>query len=218
MTEATKKDAHVFEREEHDWYVEPTWAVELLLGAIEFTGAILDPACGGGTIPKACIAAGHERVTGMDIVDRGYGMAKQDFLAFNRKYVAKVANIITNPPYKLTEEFVRQALKFTTDKVAIIVPLKFLASNTRNALFNDCPVWRICVLSSRPSMLPGRLIEAGQKPGGGAIDYCWIVFKRGYTGNPETIWLMRDGAKGRPYGKDRVRKAAPEAALRGGGK
>ena len=106
-------DARQYPREENDFYPEPSWAVELLLGVEEFKGTIWDPACGYGTIPKACIAHGLEAF-GTDIADRGYGTKGQNFLAFRRGRVSRAENIITNPPYNLAEKFIDQALRFTT--------------------------------------------------------------------------------------------------------
>lgn len=191
MPDPQSKNAHIFEREENDHYVEQDWTVDLLLDAITFTGSVWDPACGFGTIPKACQRAGIKHVIGTDLIDRGYGTGGQDFLKFSRKLIRREDNIITNPPYKHTEDFIHQGLKFSRDKAAFLVPLKFLASNSRYPLFTQLPIWRVCILSSQPSMLPGRLLASGQKPGGGSVDYCWIVFKHGYTGTPGTIWLAR---------------------------
>lgn len=183
-----------FERAKHDWYVEPDWAVSLLIAAVPFEGAIYDPCCGMGTIPKAFEAAGF-KATGTDLIDRGYGVGGQDFLKFNRKHIAPTANIVMNPPYKLTEAFIDQALRFATDKVAVVVPLNFLCSKARHGRYQEWPIWRILILSSRPSMLPGVNLLAGEKAGGGAIDYCWLVFKKGYTGLPGVKWLARADQK-----------------------
>lgn len=216
MSDVPLKNGSAFEREENDHYVDPAWCTELLLKSVKFRGKIWDPACGFGTIPEACKDAGHNDVLGTDLVYRGYGSSGQDFLKFSRKHCRPVENIVTNPPYKHTEAFIEQALRFTTDKVAVLVPLKFLASNTRYFLFTELPTWRVVVLSSRPSMLPGHRILAGEKPGGGAIEYCWIVFKHGYDGTCGVTWAKRANAKARPYGTNRARKASPEAALQGG--
>lgn len=43
----------------------------------------------------------------------------------------------------------------------------------------------------RPSMPPGHVIAAGEKPAGGKMDFCWLVFEHGYGGSPELCWLRR---------------------------
>jgi len=222
MSATKSKDAHIFEREKHDHYVEPAWVVDLLIDAERFSGQLWDPACGFGTIPKRFKAIGHP-ITSTDIVDRGYGLGGQNFLAMSPKLVSKVDCIITNPPFKYTEAFIRQALKFTTDRVAVLVPLKWLASQTRYNLFSEigAPA-RVYVLSNRASMPPGFFIDAetglfncddpepkagaggklkykwrkGDKPGGGAVDFCWVVFQHASQElGTKMLWLSRNGAK-----------------------
>jgi hypothetical protein len=39
----------------------------------------------------------------------------------------------------------------------------------------------------------GDVIAAGHKPGG--VDFCWLVFERGYSGFPELRWLHREGVQ-----------------------
>jgi hypothetical protein len=41
-------------------------------------------------------------------------------------------------------------------------------------------------------MPPGSWIAAGNKPGGGTQDFCWLVFERGYKGEPAIGWLTRE--------------------------
>ena len=86
-----------------DFYPTPpegTWA---LLSAIRFKGNIWEPACGDGSISRVLEAAGYE-VTSTDLVDRGYGTSPVDFLL---DYRTKADNIVTNPPFKLVDEFAR---------------------------------------------------------------------------------------------------------------
>jgi hypothetical protein len=56
------------------------------------------------------------RVISSDIIDRGYGKV-EDFLAS----IMTVESLVTNPPYKHAEEFVRKALEVTTFKVAMLL-------------------------------------------------------------------------------------------------
>lgn len=41
-------------------------------------------------------------------------------------------------------------------------------------------------------MPPGEVIARGERLGGGKMDYCWLVFERGYAGEPFMKWLRRD--------------------------
>jgi hypothetical protein len=39
----------------------------------------------------------------------------------------------------------------------------------------------------------GSVILAGEKPGGGRVDFCWLVWSHDHVGAPEMRWLHRDG-------------------------
>lgn len=175
-------------RDAHDFYIEPRWCVDLLLDAVSFEGNVWDPACGCGTIPKACAARGLE-AAGSDLVDRGYG-ERLDFLAPMRT-VFDVDNIVTNPPYgAVAEAFIRRAVTIATRKVAVLVQAKFPYSQTRYRLFMEHPPARLLFLSWRPSMPPGELLLAGKiKPEGGKMDFLWVVWDRAHVGPTTCGWL-----------------------------
>ena len=175
-----------------DWYVEPSWCVDVLLDALALPAGttVLDPACGMGTIPEACNARGICAV-GSDIADRGYGFTGRDFLA--RDVPLFPDAIITNPPYGKASEFVREARWLANKLVAVLIRLDFLASKTRHILFRATPPARVLVLSKRPSMPPGQaLIDGTAKRGGGQHDFCWIVWDRERSGPTEIEWLLPD--------------------------
>src|ERR1700748_1891477 len=96
-----------YARVAHDYYREPGWAVDVLLDAEPFLGAVFDPFCGGGTIPARCRARGIE-AEGSDIREIA-GCAAQDFF----HSTAQRDNIISNPPYALAEQAARHALRLT---------------------------------------------------------------------------------------------------------
>ena len=183
------KLSHVWKREPHEHYCEPSWCSERLFAVERFAGPLLDPACGFGTIVNAARKAGIE-ASGSDLVNRGFpGVRVDDFLAQDWH---PVASIVTNPPFKKSAEFAVHACKLAR-KVAMIIPTTRLhaASGWLNALPLRC-VW---LMTPRPSMPPGYTIAAGEKPGGGTIDFSWVIFERGYSGQPELRWLHRDGGK-----------------------
>jgi hypothetical protein len=175
--------AHVWERDADDWYVEPEWCSRRLFEEEQFEGTIWDPACGCGTIPEAARRAGHT-IHASDIADRGYRDAYLlDFL----RSEARHASIVTNPPFNVAGQFVLHALG-RAEKVAIIFPVARL--NAAHWI-KGTPLRRVWLLTPRPSMPPGRVIAAGEKPGGGKMDFCWLVWERGYAGSAELRWLPR---------------------------
>lgn len=177
-----KKQAHVWARDEHDWYVDPPHASEALFRVEEFDGAIWDPACGKGNIVLNALAAGHEAV-GTDIVDRHpveppWFLGERDFLG--RDIDALAPNIVTNPPFyraKGAEAFIRKALSIAEGKVAAFVDIRFVAGNERaTGLFTEFPPERVYIIHPRVSCPPGAYLEAGGKAGNGSSDWCWLVW------------------------------------------
>lgn len=191
LASARPRISHIFDREKNEHYVEPAWCSERLFERETFVGGIHDPCCGVGTIPEAAIAVGlhvNHSITGADIVDRGWKHGRRrDFFGDDGTY----DNIVCNPPFNIAREFVEHALVIADRKVAIIFPTARL--NAARWL-TDTPLRRIWLLTPRPSMPPGHVIASGQKPGGGKMDFCWLVFERGYEGTPELRWLHRDGS------------------------
>lgn len=158
-----------------DWYVEPPDCVASLFDAQSFSGAIYDPACGGGTIPRVARERGY-KADGSDLVFRGFGRGGVDFLSDGTPR----ENIVTNPPYRLAEEFARHALKVTQGSVALVTRISFLNGQRRAvSLYDRHPPALVLVLSARPSMPPGGTDIPAK---GGTADYVWIVWDQGYEG------------------------------------
>ena len=188
MARSGAKSAETYDRQAEDWYVEPEWCTELLLDAVDFEGSIHDPACGQGNITKVCDARGMTSF-GTDIVDRA-GLFFNGMIDFSTEPRSWARNIITNPPYKLAEKFIRHGLRIVPRKTAVLTRLEFLASQQRNALFTEHPPTKILVLSRRPSMPPGELYDPDKEARGGTLDYCWIVWDK-QSDAPTTVeWLL----------------------------
>lgn len=188
MVETTPVNAHKFEREKHEHYVENFWCSERLFAVETFEGPVWDPCCGFGRIPDSAIKAGYEAV-GTDIVDRGYRAfaGKLDFIGANNAYAP---SIVCNPPFNIAGRFAKHAVTMSgVEKVAMILPTARL--NAARWL-QETPLARIWLMTPRPSMPPGHTITAGDKPQGGKTDFAWLVWTRGRIGPPVVQWLHRD--------------------------
>lgn len=183
-----ERKSHIWDRSDEDWYVEPEWCSQRLFEEEKFSGAIYDPACGMGRILDSAENAGLTAF-GIDLVDRRNGNGfVADFL--NDLPIDDVENIVTNPPFDLIQPFYCQAAKVATQKIAMICPTARL--NAAHKWLEGTPLKRILLLTPRPSMPPGHVILAGQKPGGGKMDYCWLLWDKSYNGEPTIEWLHRD--------------------------
>lgn len=213
---AKVKSAHVWERDELDWYVEPVAATEALLRVERFVGPVWDPCCGGGNIPTALGAAGCQ-VVGTDIVRRfpseitpAWWWGTFDFRDARASLDGQppslpfpewhATNIVMNPPFfraKGAEEFIRKALEVARGKVAAFVDIRFIAGGERaNGLFAEHPPHRIWIVTPRVSCPPGAYLVAGNKAGGGSADWCWLVWDKSAppVACPQLDWLRRRAA------------------------
>ena len=183
------KISHVWHRDELDFYVEPPWTAERLFAVERFDGIVWDPACGGGNITTAAARAGL-KTSASDIADRGYGR-RLDFLTATERF----PNVVSNPPYGIAERFVAHALTIVEQKVAMILPITWLAGAKRAAWLSGTPLRRVWILCPRPSMPPGAAIAAGTRVGGGTKDFAWYVWDCAWKEYqpPEIRWLHRDG-------------------------
>jgi hypothetical protein len=171
------------------FYLEPHWCDERLFEVEPFNRSrpLLDPCCGSGRVTTAARQAGY-RVQVSDIVDRElFPMDRvQDFL--KRKHVPLGAPWCATHLLTWWRSSPVMRSHWAAHKVALLFPNARL--NAAHWLW-VLPLRRVWYLSPRPSMPPYSVIARGERPGGGKTDYCWLVFERGYVGQPEMHQLSR---------------------------
>jgi hypothetical protein len=181
-----------YARVEGDFYVEPRWAIPVMLDRVSLPGGLHDP-CGLGTIVDAAMARGLP-ASGADIAHRANGrFPVRDF----RSDPAVYPNIATNPPYKgnAAVEIITHALTHVVEggRVAALVPTGFLHSQCRYPLLARPECELVIVLSTRPSLPPGELLlrEGETCRHSGSTDFVWIVWQRGLTIEKAAIQWVR---------------------------
>lgn len=193
------KEAHVWERDNLDWYVEPERATDQLCAVETFLGSVVDPCCGGGNIPRALRRNGVE-AWGTDIVKRVDGphvwfCGAADFLSPDYNY--RFCNAVMNPPFfraKGLEAFIRKAVDYFPGKVCVFADVKFLAGATRaNGLFREHPPQRVWIITPRPSCPPGHVLAEGGKASGGTADWCWMVWSQQEPKGETRLGWIREG-------------------------
>lgn len=185
-------NAHLWARHPEDWYVEEHWVDHRLFEQEAFDGSICDPACGFGRIVEAAHHAGFHDAWGQDKVCRSpYCRNVVDFLS-DAHIGERPDNIVSNPPFKVAREFTVKALKVASRKVAMLLPLGWITGDKRSRWLEETRPRRVLILTPRPSMPPGPVIEAGLRPRGGKTNYAWYIWERGYNGEPEFGWLRRN--------------------------
>lgn len=173
------------EREVNDYYATNPVAAEWLLNIEPKLDNIWECACGEGHLAKVFDAAGKLSLA-TDIINRGYGKVK-DFLDTdtNIKYNG---DIVTNPPFKFAEQFIKKALDVVEDgnKVCMFLKLTFLESKSRKQFFEQYPPKTVWVSSSRIQCAKNGDFD---KYSSSAVALAWYIWEKGYTGDTVLKWF-----------------------------
>ncbi len=171
------------ERHHEDYYATEPKAIEELL-KIETFQDVWECACGEGHLSEVLDKNGILKKAS-DLVDRGYG-SQEDFLNSSLSYHG---DIITNPPYKYAEQFIRKALSSVDigNKVAMFLPIRYLEGRVRKKMFEELPPQTVYVFSYRIKCAMNGEFE--KMKGGSAVCYAWYVWERGYQGETVIKWI-----------------------------
>ena len=143
----------------------------------------LEPACGAGHMARV-LNKYFATVQSSDAYDYGYGTVR-NFLTFPFE-VGSADWIITNPPFRLSEEFVIRALDIAKDGVAILARTVFIESVGRyRNLFEQTPPSKFAQFTERVPMVRGRLDRKATT----ATGYAWLVWeKQSTSAAPRLMW------------------------------
>ncbi len=172
-----------------DDFPTPPWATRAFIKHVLPKGrdysiqTCLEPACGAGHMAKVLNEAFGE-VRASDAYCYGYGSVR-DFLSV--PYEAKSVDwVITNPPFRLAEEFVSRGLLVARQGVAVLVRTVFLESVGRyNRLFEPCPPSIFAQYVERVPMVKGRLDAKATT----ATGYAWLLWDHQSSGEPRVVWI-----------------------------
>jgi hypothetical protein len=154
-----------------DAYWTPAYATEAFLRLERPPVSVADPCCGSGAILDVLKDAGHI-VFGSDVVNYGWpDTVIRDYLV-EPVHMGDVG-IITNPPFRLAEQFIRKAIADGAKYHAWLVRTNFLESVGRLPLFRDYPFSRMWVSSRRITM--HRYGYEGPQTSGNQC-FCWLVW------------------------------------------
>ena len=169
---------------ENDYYATEPIAMEKLCDVFKFNHYIWEPACGEGHLSKVLEARGYD-VISTDLIDRGYSKYEpMDFLQCDETDLRE--DIVTNPPYKFANEFLKKALDVICDgyHVALFLKLTFVSSKGRKKLFQNFPPKQIYVFSERIECA-----KNGKFQGKRGVDYAWFIWQKGWKGITTLRWL-----------------------------
>lgn len=168
-------------REPHnslDDFPTPQWATRALCEYLRDRGEILphytcrEPAANRGHMVRP-LTEYFAKVEAADIFDYGAGFAVRDYLFGPEP--SPVNWTISNPPFRLAQQFIERALQTSDRGVAMIVRSAFLegAGRYRDLFRKERPSY-ILQFTERVVMHKGRLAPKGSS----ATAYSWIVWSR----------------------------------------
>ena len=171
-----------------DDFPTPPWATRgLLEHVIDKKGlstlTCLEPACGAGYMARV-LKEYFAEVKYSDAYHYGYGSVR-DFLTSPYETNA-VDWVITNPPFRLAEEFVLRSLNVAKLGVAILARTVFLESLGRfREIFEATPPTIFAQFVERVPMVKGRLDSKATT----ATGYAWFVWDKQTRVAPRLAWV-----------------------------
>lgn len=152
-----------------DFYPTPIEVTIALMDFLDLKERIIiwECACGDGAMSKVIESYGHS-VLSSDVNDTGYGEADTSFLTNNKTADA----IITNPPFNLSEQFIKKAVR-DFPLVALLLKSQYWHAKKRYSLFSENPPSYVLPLTWRPDFL------AGERGGAPTMEVLWTVWQRG---------------------------------------
>jgi hypothetical protein len=164
-----------------DDFPTPPWATRALCEVLVRAYGTLDsmtcrePAANRGHMVRP-LREYFDSVEASDIHDYGTGFPVADYLFGPPP--ASVDWTITNPPFRLAEQFLHRAFETSRMGVAVIVRTAFLESVGRyKSLFTVNPPSQVLQFTERVVMHKGKLSEKGST----ATAYCWLIWQQGET-------------------------------------
>ena len=164
-------------RRELDFYPTPPEVTRALLDFWRLPrGVIWEPACGDGAMSRVLEDYGYG-VISSDLRDSGYGDSGVDFLSCDQK---SCDAIVTNPPFRASEAFIRRALSIAPN-VAMVLKSQYWHAAKRRQLFAEHPPAYVLPLTWRPDFM------GGERGGAPTMEVHWTVW---IAGNHDTKYRL----------------------------
>jgi hypothetical protein len=178
LSHAANAGMHPFAQRQCDLYETPACAVEALLRVERLPHRLWEPAAGRGAIVNILRDRGHA-VIASDVHDYGFPLHfVADFLA---TAIAPLdcGAIVTNPPYRDADRFVRHALDLVPH-VHLLLRLAFLESVRRTDILERRGLRAVHVFRKR---LPMMHRDGWSGPRAtSAIPFAWFHWDRNHAG------------------------------------
>ena len=150
-----------------DFYPTPANVTIALLKYLDIPkgSVIWEPACGKGHMAEVMKDMGY-RVVATELEDFGYGETGKNFIG---SALIKCDWIITNPPFYISNDFIRQAIKHGKP-FAFLFKSQCWHSQNKSKIFNEFKPKFVLPLTWRPDFL------FGSKGGSPSMECLWTVW------------------------------------------
>lgn len=172
-----------------DDFPTPPWASRALIEHVVLSKVslqkmtCLEPSCGRGHMAVA-FEEYFKEVIASDVFDYGFGHVS-DFMSCQYG-VNSVDWVITNPPFRLAEQFILRSLDVARVGVAMLTRTVFVESVGRyERLFKIHPPTRVAQFAERVPMVKGRV----DKKASTATGYAWLLWQKGTKRPCELLWI-----------------------------
>ncbi|MEM7619529.1 MAG: class I SAM-dependent methyltransferase [Pseudomonadota bacterium] len=179
MVGLSENTMHAYSERGNDLNQTPDCATEALIKAEQLPDKIWEPACGPGAIARVLKRYGHT-VFCSDLIDYGYddALGGRDFLfEFDPP---DVDAIVTNPPFKMANDFVRHAIRLVP-RVYMLLRLSYLEGVRRSDILDSGQLARVYVFRDRLPMMHREGYE-GPKVEKSRVPFAWFVWDNDYAG------------------------------------
>lgn len=154
------------DRDSTDFYPTPENVTFALIHYLDLRGALIwEPACGAGHMAEAIKKTGNA-VVATELHSQGYGIGGVDFLTAD---ALECDWIITNPPFKLAEQFIKRCIEHGKP-FAMLLKSQYWHSARRRALFERHRPAAVLPLTWRPDF------HFGAKGGSPTMECAWTVW------------------------------------------
>lgn len=161
LTNATAVD-----RNPTDFYPTPPNVTIALMEYLDIRSkTVWEPACGNGMMAETLVNCGVN-VIATELYGQGYGECGIDFLT---EPFRNCDYIITNPPFKLSELFIKRCIEHGVP-FAMLLKSQYWHSSRRLKLFATHPPSAVLPLVWRPDF------HFGKKGGSPTMDCLWTVW------------------------------------------
>ncbi len=170
-----------------DLYETPDVAVAALLRFEPIPDLVWEPACGPGAIVSHLRGTGRT-VIATDLVAWGCenSESRRDFL-MERRAPEGVQCIVTNPPFKLAEEFAAHACDLVPE-VHMLLRLAFLEGLRWQERGLSKGLKDVRVFAPRLPFMHRHRWD-GPKNSNSGFPFAWFSWRRGYADQPRVSWI-----------------------------